>query len=99
MNKSYDWLTQDSTLRLKCDWSIRGQSVRTLVTRQMAYTISVLNSIAQKLSTPAAAMPVAIVTGSNKGIGFGIVRALCKKFNGEVYLTARDEARGLVIYA
>ena len=41
-------------------------------------------------------MPVAIVTGANKGIGFGIVRALCKKFQGDVYLTARDEARGLV---
>jgi len=40
-------------------------------------------------------MPVAIVTGANKGIGFGIVRALCKKFEGDVYLTARDEARGL----
>jgi len=39
-------------------------------------------------------MPVAIVTGSNKGIGFGIVRALCKKFSGDVFLTARDEARG-----
>merc|ERR1711915_95685 len=53
------------------------------------------NSIAQKLSTPTWGMPVAIVTGANKGIGFGIVRALCKKFKGEVYLTARDEARGL----
>jgi len=40
-------------------------------------------------------MPVAIVTGANKGIGFGIVRGLCKKFEGDVYLTARDEARGL----
>ena len=39
-------------------------------------------------------MPVAIVTGSNKGIGLGIVRALCKQFKGEVYLTSRDEARG-----
>jgi len=39
--------------------------------------------------------PVAIVTGANKGIGFGIVRGLCKKFEGDVYLTARDEARGL----
>merc|ERR1712142_1375569 len=28
------------------------------------------------------------------GIGFGIVRALCKKFQGDVYLTSRDEARG-----
>merc|ERR1712212_623322 len=33
--------------------------------------------------------------GANKGIGFGIVRGLCKKFEGDVYLTARDEARGL----
>ena len=41
--------------------------------------------------------PVAIVTGANKGIGFGIVRGLCKKFEGDVYLTARDETRGLVI--
>ena len=41
-------------------------------------------------------MPVAVVTGSNKGIGLGIVRALCKKYQGDVYLTARDEARGMV---
>ena len=39
-------------------------------------------------------MKVAVVTGSNKGIGFGIVRALCKKFDGDVYLTSRDEGRG-----
>ena len=39
-------------------------------------------------------MPVAIVTGSNKGIGFAIVRALCKKYQGDVYLTSRDEGRG-----
>ncbi|XP_005106266.1 carbonyl reductase [NADPH] 1 [Aplysia californica] len=37
---------------------------------------------------------VAVVTGSNKGVGFGIVRALCKKFDGDVILTARDEGRG-----
>ena len=30
---------------------------------------------------------VAIVTGSNKGIGFFIVQRLCKEFNGDVYLT------------
>lgn len=34
------------------------------------------------------------VTGSNKGIGFGIVKELCSKFDGAVYLTSRDEARG-----
>ncbi|KAJ7320562.1 hypothetical protein JRQ81_020073 [Phrynocephalus forsythii] len=42
------------------------------------------------MSTPA----VAVVTGSNKGIGFAIVRALCKQFSGDVYLTARDVEQG-----
>lgn len=37
---------------------------------------------------------VAVVTGSNKGIGLAIVRALCKSFAGHVYLTSRDEGRG-----
>ncbi|KAI5651567.1 short chain dehydrogenase domain-containing protein [Phthorimaea operculella] len=37
---------------------------------------------------------VAIVTGSNKGIGFAIVRELCKRGVGTVYLTARDVTRG-----
>lgn len=40
------------------------------------------------------AQRVAVVTGSNKGIGFGIVKGLCEKFTGVVYLTARDEGRG-----
>ncbi|CAG5124073.1 unnamed protein product [Candidula unifasciata] len=39
---------------------------------------------------------VAVVTGANKGVGFGIVRALCKRFNGDVYLTSRDEGRGQI---
>ena len=30
---------------------------------------------------------LAIVTGSNKGIGFEIVKALAKDFDGDVYLT------------
>lgn len=34
---------------------------------------------------------VAVVTGGNKGIGKAIVQALCKDFQGDVYLTARDE--------
>jgi carbonyl reductase 1 len=33
------------------------------------------------------ASKVAVVTGSNKGIGFATVRALAKQFNGIVYLT------------
>ncbi|XP_029171005.1 carbonyl reductase [NADPH] 1-like [Nylanderia fulva] len=38
---------------------------------------------------------VAVVTGGNKGIGFAIVKALCQKYDGNVYLTARDITRGL----
>jgi carbonyl reductase 1 len=34
------------------------------------------------------------VTGGNKGIGYAIAEGLCERFNGTVYLTARDEARG-----
>ncbi|XP_077293958.1 uncharacterized protein LOC143916636 [Arctopsyche grandis] len=38
---------------------------------------------------------VAIVTGANKGIGYGIVKGLCERWHeGDVYLTARDETRG-----
>ncbi|XP_005345231.1 carbonyl reductase [NADPH] 3 [Microtus ochrogaster] len=37
---------------------------------------------------------VALVTGANKGIGFSITRDLCRKFSGDVVLTARDKARG-----
>uniref|UniRef100_A0A0B6YWA7 carbonyl reductase (NADPH) n=1 Tax=Arion vulgaris TaxID=1028688 RepID=A0A0B6YWA7_9EUPU len=38
---------------------------------------------------------VAVVTGANKGLGLGIVKGLCKQFDGDVLLTARDECRGL----
>ncbi|XP_058517638.1 carbonyl reductase [NADPH] 3 isoform X2 [Ochotona princeps] len=37
---------------------------------------------------------VALVTGANKGVGFAIARDLCRRFSGDVVLTARDEARG-----
>ncbi|XP_075981430.1 carbonyl reductase [NADPH] 1-like [Anticarsia gemmatalis] len=40
------------------------------------------------------ALKVAVVTGSNKGIGFATVRGLCKRFDGVVYLTSRDVGRG-----
>nr|XP_054767328.1 carbonyl reductase [NADPH] 1-like [Lytechinus pictus] len=40
---------------------------------------------------------VAVVTGSNSGVGLAIVRAFCKNFgeNGAVYLAARNEERGM----
>ncbi|RZC42672.1 carbonyl reductase [NADPH] 1 [Asbolus verrucosus] len=37
---------------------------------------------------------VAVVTGGNKGIGYAIVKGLCEKFQGIVYLTSRDVDRG-----
>ncbi|KAF6203674.1 hypothetical protein GE061_002007, partial [Apolygus lucorum] len=37
---------------------------------------------------------VAVVTGSNKGIGLQTVRNLCTEFDGTVILTARDVERG-----
>ncbi|XP_015792940.1 carbonyl reductase [NADPH] 1-like [Tetranychus urticae] len=37
---------------------------------------------------------LAVVTGANKGIGFAIVEALCKKFDGTVMLCSRDLERG-----
>ncbi|XP_022837155.1 carbonyl reductase [NADPH] 3-like isoform X2 [Spodoptera litura] len=37
---------------------------------------------------------VAVVTGANKGLGFCIVKKLCEKYSGKVYLTSRDEQRG-----
>ena len=37
---------------------------------------------------------VAVVTGGNKGIGFAIVKGLVAKFDGAVYLTARNVERG-----
>ncbi|XP_075985287.1 carbonyl reductase [NADPH] 1-like [Anticarsia gemmatalis] len=37
---------------------------------------------------------VAVVTGANKGLGFAIVKGLCQKYDGIVYLTGRNEKRG-----
>lgn len=40
---------------------------------------------------------IAAITGSNKGLGLSLVRALCREWgdNGRIYLMARDEAKGL----
>ena len=38
---------------------------------------------------------IAVVTGGNKGIGYAIVKGLAPKFDGLVYLTARNEELGL----
>lgn len=37
---------------------------------------------------------VAVVTGSNQGIGLAIIRGLCKRFDGVVYLTSLYEDQG-----
>ena len=34
------------------------------------------------------------MTGSNKGIGFALVHGLCKQWDGDVFVTARNEKRG-----
>lgn len=53
--------------------------------------LPVTNSSAFPLISPSdMSTKVAIVTGGNKGIGLAIVRALCKQYQGVVYLTARD---------
>ena len=50
----------------------------------------------RRFSVPQVRMPVAVVTGSNKGIGLAVVRRLCQEFQGEVYLTSRWEVVFLV---
>lgn len=49
-----------------------------------------------KLADASSSSPkVAVVTGSNKGIGFATAKALLQhSFDGHVYLTARDVCRG-----
>ena len=47
----------------------------------------------------ASSAKVAIVTGSNKGIGYATVKKLCKEFSGIVYLTSRDANKGLAAVA
>lgn len=37
---------------------------------------------------------VAVVTGGNKGIGLQVVKILCERFDGDVFLCSRDEKRG-----
>ncbi|KAJ8934497.1 hypothetical protein NQ314_013314 [Rhamnusium bicolor] len=37
---------------------------------------------------------IAVVTGGNKGVGYAIVKGLCERFKGTIYLTARNEERG-----
>ena len=53
-------------------------------------TMVLILIVATKMSTK----KVAVVTGSNKGLGFSIVKSLCEKYDGKVYLTSRDENRG-----
>ena len=41
---------------------------------------------------------VAVVTGSNKGIGFYIVKRLCQEFDGHVYLTGKIKKTRIYSY-
>jgi len=45
---------------------------------------------------PQSALPVAVVTGANKGIGLAVVRALCQLSPWEVILTSRSRSRGQI---
>uniref|UniRef100_A0A2C9JV33 Uncharacterized protein n=2 Tax=Biomphalaria glabrata TaxID=6526 RepID=A0A2C9JV33_BIOGL len=58
--------------------------------------VSLITHIQQKQLDESGAQDIVVncVTGANKGLGFGIVRGLCKAFEGDVFLTARDEGRG-----
>ena len=51
--------------------------------------------IFRKIKKMSNSKKVAIVTGSNRGIGFATVKGLANKFDGDIYLTSRNEERGL----
>lgn len=75
---------------LSSDYTIYFISIHTyisvcLITKPQ-YKYKQLESMSEK---------VAVVTGSNKGVGYIIVRDLCRRGVGTVYLTARNEKRGL----
>lgn len=53
-----------------------------------------LTTVQLTLSFEVVMAKVAVVTGANKGIGFAVVKSLLKRFDGTVYLTARDDTRG-----
>ncbi|KAK3099904.1 hypothetical protein FSP39_011527 [Pinctada imbricata] len=59
-----------------------------------AFTIYVQKICAQTLNFQNNTTNPLQVTGGNKGIGYGVVRGLCKGFDGDVYLTARNEELG-----
>ncbi|XP_078513019.1 carbonyl reductase [NADPH] 1-like isoform X3 [Lissotriton helveticus] len=60
----------------------------------MRTSLSILRPVLEVGSPNMANSNVAVVTGANKGIGLAIVRALCKRVKGDVYLTARDPKLG-----
>ena len=64
-------------------------SVKTLRVRSNQWIDSRTDQMAQT-----GQIRVTIVTGGNKGIGLAIVRGMCKLFNGDVVLTARNESQG-----
>ena len=67
-----------------------------VVDASKAVDIHILASVFLSINTHRTNMSrkVALVTGSNKGIGFAVVEFLCQKFDGDVILCSRDEKRG-----
>ncbi|XP_050506928.1 carbonyl reductase [NADPH] 3-like [Diabrotica virgifera virgifera] len=67
-----------------------GQWSRSSQQQQLIYVLWCYFNPKYKMSL----QKVAVVTGGNKGIGYAIVKGLCERFDGLVYLTARDVERG-----
>ncbi|CAG5023205.1 unnamed protein product [Parnassius apollo] len=69
--------------------SVAAPEVHSLQSQTQQSTFCILVAASNFQMSP----KVAVVTGANKGIGFAIVRGLCKRVD-VVYLTSRDEERG-----
>ena len=60
----------------------------------MLLSLPLVKSITHKAQSKMAQRRVAVVTGANKGIGFHVVKLLCTRFQGDVFLCSRDQKRG-----
>ncbi|XP_065208812.1 carbonyl reductase [NADPH] 3-like isoform X2 [Planococcus citri] len=77
-----------------CKWKVADCSNSLWICISLYYFILTLNQHFV-LVCSSSLKKVAVVTGGNKGIGYAIVEGLCQNFSGDVFLTARDEGRGL----